>query len=320
MKRNNKGLTLIELVVAFAILALIGVGVVGVMSSNSVLFRKTKKDINITTSAQETYSKISEDLMQAKYVFVAGKSSNTLADFPTNKVGADAGFGVTDVYLLKKSDINMLKHANANGGIDVYFSNLTSNPDSMRTAVGNNEEFDSYYKTFRYMTDIEKDEYKRFLSFVPSHTFSDFGSSNVYDSSDGYKNIYISQIILMYSVPIDSKYVPAGVDTTGKDLDYCIETIYVKDNEIYISNKYHYMTDLDSPSPVYSDSNLYCNDVNYVKNTVATSVTNIPGVVAKFDSSRDTIMLDIYFAKYSMSYQDKGMTVLRNSYVLHDAK
>ena len=319
LKMNNKGLTLIELIVAFAILALIATGIVGVMSSNSVLFRKTKKDINISTSAQETYGKISEDLMQAQYVYIEGKVSSSLATFPTNKTGADSSIAVNDIKLLRKSDINMLKHAGLNGGLDVYFSNLTTKPNDMKAAVSDNDAFNSYYNKFRYMSDVEKDEYKRFLSNVPAGTYKNFEDTSLYDSTtDTFNNIYISKIILMYSVPIDSNYVPTGVVTTGKELDYCIETITVSDNKIYISSKYHYMTELDSTSDIEKD--LYASDINYVVNTSGTDVANLSGVVAKVDGAKDTIMLDIYFAKYSMSYQDKGMTVIRNSYVLHDAK
>ncbi|MCR5225663.1 MAG: prepilin-type N-terminal cleavage/methylation domain-containing protein [Eubacterium sp.] len=333
---NNKGFTLVELVVAFAILALIATGIVGIMSSNSVLFRKTKKDINISTSAQESYNKITEDLMQAKYVYIEGYTANTDISFPKTEPGSTTAT-LTGVQILRASDINLINDSSAVGTLSTFMSTMSTSPDAARTAVGDDDSFDSYYQTFRYMSATEKEEYERFLTSIPTGTYSPFTSAsfkeeNITTGDITYHNVYVSKIIIMYAVPLKPEYVPSSLEASAKELidlsnpgagtrwkdnDFCIETIEFVNDKMYISDKYHYMTDINSSGSITADNNIYASDINYVT-TGSSNV--IPGVVAKIDGENDSIMLDVYFAKYDMSYQNKGMTVIRNSYVLHDAK
>lgn len=69
---NNRGVTLVELVVALAVLAMLMVAVIMLMSNNTVIYRKTKSDISVQTSAQETYSTLQDSIMQAKYIELSG--------------------------------------------------------------------------------------------------------------------------------------------------------------------------------------------------------------------------------------------------------
>ena len=69
---NNRGVTLVELVVALAVLAMLMVAVIMLMSNNTVIYRKTKADISVQTSAQETYSALQDSIMQAKYIELTG--------------------------------------------------------------------------------------------------------------------------------------------------------------------------------------------------------------------------------------------------------
>lgn len=69
---NNRGVTLVELVVALAVLAMVMVAVIMLMSNNTVIYRKTKADISVQTSAQETYSALQDSIMQAKYIEISG--------------------------------------------------------------------------------------------------------------------------------------------------------------------------------------------------------------------------------------------------------
>ncbi len=71
-KINNRGVTLVELVIALAVLSMLLVAVIMMMSNNSVIYRKTKADINVQTSAQETYNSIQDCIMQAKYIELWG--------------------------------------------------------------------------------------------------------------------------------------------------------------------------------------------------------------------------------------------------------
>ena len=73
---------------------------------------------------------------------------------------------------------------------------------------------------------------------------------------------------------------------------------------------YKYMTDL-------STDDIYSKQLNYAEDS---SGNVIPGCEAQIDAQKDSIKLYLYFADKSMTYTDRGMVKVRNSYVLHDAK
>jgi hypothetical protein len=56
-------------------MTLIGVALVGIMTSNTVAFRKTKSDLDVQNVAEDTFNKISNDIMQAKAVYIKSASN-----------------------------------------------------------------------------------------------------------------------------------------------------------------------------------------------------------------------------------------------------
>ena len=75
-KGNNRGISLVELLVALAILAMLMTAVIMMMSNNTVVYRKTKADINVQTTAQETYNALQDSIMQAKEIEITGYETN----------------------------------------------------------------------------------------------------------------------------------------------------------------------------------------------------------------------------------------------------
>ena len=69
---NNRGVTLVELMVALAVLAMLMTAVIMLMSNNTVIYKKTKADITVQTTAHETYNAIQDSIMQAKYIELKG--------------------------------------------------------------------------------------------------------------------------------------------------------------------------------------------------------------------------------------------------------
>ena len=99
---NNRGVTLVELVVALAILAMVMTAVIMMMSSNSVVYRKTKSDIDVQTKAQETFNTLQDSIMQAKYIEMKGYTDTdpTIVTYKKKSLAAD-GETVTDFSKLK---------------------------------------------------------------------------------------------------------------------------------------------------------------------------------------------------------------------------
>lgn len=113
-KTDNRGVTLIELMVALAVLAMLMTAVIMMMSNNTVIYRKTKADINVSTTAQETFSALQDSIMQAKEMTIKGYTSENpgtvltyaldpddLADEEEDDVDGD---GLIDFSKLKKSE------------------------------------------------------------------------------------------------------------------------------------------------------------------------------------------------------------------------
>ncbi|MCM1209712.1 MAG: prepilin-type N-terminal cleavage/methylation domain-containing protein, partial [Ruminococcus sp.] len=78
---SNRGFTLIELIIAIAVLAFLMTAISSLMTSSLITNRKTQADIEVQTTAQETYNKITDALMQAKSVYILGYTYPGTPDF-----------------------------------------------------------------------------------------------------------------------------------------------------------------------------------------------------------------------------------------------
>lgn len=78
---SNRGFTLIELIIAIAVLAFLMTAISSLMTSSLITNRKTQADIEVQTTAQETYNKITDALMQAKAIYVLGYTYSGTPDF-----------------------------------------------------------------------------------------------------------------------------------------------------------------------------------------------------------------------------------------------
>ena len=72
MKKNNNGFTLIELIIAIAILAFLMTAVSSFMGSGVLSFKKAKADITVHTSAQDVYDSLTDAIMSANDIIIYG--------------------------------------------------------------------------------------------------------------------------------------------------------------------------------------------------------------------------------------------------------
>ncbi len=72
-RKCNKGFSLIELLIAVTILSIVMIMVVQFMSTSSVAYRKTKKNLNVQTEAMTVLEQMSDTIMQARYVRIVAK-------------------------------------------------------------------------------------------------------------------------------------------------------------------------------------------------------------------------------------------------------
>ncbi len=378
VKLINKGVTLLELVVAMAILALLGTAIVGIMGSNTTIFRKNKADLSVQTSAEETYNQIQEDIQQAKHIYIEGYKSSTDLTFKTNKVGDEQALSLTRVRILKAGDMNILDLASdpalattCSGLLNEICGKTVTSREAVynakRAALSDpvkQAKFDKVYDQIKNMHWTEAKTYGAFLdsiydtyksdktSFI---TFEDVSLKDVSKISSNpdevYTKIYVSKIVLDYETPLDTHNVPSTklssiddydvikeVDLGGGTVTTITDSEQVNDqcncaykfdgNLIKFEKDYFWMDDLDTPDmddPSTEKDSIYSKTLNYIANTDGSDTDDdkpksLSGVVALLDGENDALELDMYFSDKSMSFTNRGMTYLRNSYVLHDSK
>ena len=100
-----------ELIIAMAILALLMTAICGLMGVQMTSFKKTKADITVQNSAQETYDNITDAIMQAKNIRLEGYviTSGNKFEFDETNVGAVvSGTDVSEAIYMRGSDIEAL--------------------------------------------------------------------------------------------------------------------------------------------------------------------------------------------------------------------
>lgn len=97
-KKHNQGFSLVELILAIAILAIIMVAVGSFMNSTTRVYNRTKNSIEIAQTSQDLYDLISDKIMQAKEIRI-GRGGKEYAIVGTNDTAK-----VSSSYELLKND------------------------------------------------------------------------------------------------------------------------------------------------------------------------------------------------------------------------
>lgn len=302
-KNNNSGFTLVELIIAMAVLAFLMTAVGTLMGSSVASHRKQKAEIRVHTSAQQTYNQITDSIMQSKEVVIVGYESSTPYNFSVP--GADMGATPALTYYVKDSE--MVEYLKLNpkvfglGSFDTtakikYFSDLDAD-DVI------------YVKKIAIMTSAPID-----LNYVPGETLNGSGGYSM-------KNTFatggpVSEDVSMIRVASSSDYVFQANDD--------MVNIYTfEGSNMYYEKQYKYMTDLnDVVDPVDSSLTastkqtcIYNTGLSYVK-TTGTSPAEISGCTVTVDVKDGAIGVNLMFNDKNMTYTTNGMINLRNSYVL----
>ncbi len=340
-RQDNSGFTLVELVVSIAILAFIIIAISGVMSSNNVIFRKVKSDIDIQTIAQDTESKIINDVMQAKFIYIEGYTADSDITFDANEPGKDLGASSpamtpiklvndSDMFLMDSSDFANINNANflvyTDTQLETVRAALSSTPASGET-YSDREKFDIYYNKVHNMSGTEKGMYVNFLSDIYGSSYTSFASSslkskNATGSPTVYslKDIYVTRMVMYYQMPLNKRYY-SGYDTVPeKDrYVYCKVEYTVTDNKLHVETSYIGNANVTIDGSGYAnlaDSEDYTDCLNYVK----TSAGNVAAFKINVDSPNNALNLNMNFVKNKMRYNSETVIQFRNSYVIKDSK
>ncbi|MCM1273352.1 MAG: prepilin-type N-terminal cleavage/methylation domain-containing protein [Clostridium sp.] len=310
-QKNNSGFTLIELIIAIAVLAFLMTAVSSMMGSSVFANKKAQNDLTVQTSAQDVYNKLTDTVMQAKKVYVFGY---TFSGTPNFSKSGDAATGTPGLNVYAVFDKRKYLQKDATGAYD-----------EARTIDKNKEAIVNDLANYGYT--VSSANIKFFSELAPTD------------------ELYVQKLIVVSAVPIDLSAVPSysggasggytitnafthvpdviktNVSVTGdtvySEYDSLVTVFTFDEDNLYLEQKYAYMTSLNDYVTDWSDANavkrrLYSDSIGY--NT--TDGDTISGCVAKIDYNNGAIGFDLFFNKKNMTYTSLGMVNVRNSYIL----
>lgn len=296
---NNSGFTLIELIIAIAVLAFLMTAVGTLMGSSVLSHKKSQAEISVHTSAQTAYNQVSDSIMQAKEIVLVGYSVSTPYDF--SKPGATQTTVPQLVFYVKNK--NMKDY-------------IIANPDMFGTAGATNanvklfSEFGSDTFYVQKLVVLSAEPIDKAYATVEAENTLQIRLVNGFTSSGG-------------SIQTDI-IKKLGTGSDGKQLyeinDTLISTFTFEENNMYYEKKYCYMSLLDDVmNPANADSKksrLYNDGFSYIVADDGATGIPVTACTATVDAKNGAIGLEFQFNDLNMTYTTNGMVNIRNSYVL----
>ncbi len=302
IKNNNSGFTLVELIIAMAVLAFLMTAIGSLMGSSVASHRKQKAEIQVHTSAQETYNQIADSIMQAKEVVIVGYEVADVYDF--SEPGAAVTAAPKLVYYVKDEAMKEFIKTNPH----VYG---TEGADAIGDAnIKLFSEFDPnkslYVKKMAFMTSVPLD-----LSAVSPSNLIANGTVEVKlkDSlSDGGNQVVV----------IKKEKTASGLDAYS-DCDNMVHIYSFEGTNMYYERQYSFMTTrndvMNAAVSASKDMCLYNEGFSYVTAGGASAV-DVSGCKVTIDANNGSIGVDLMYNNRNMTYTTQGMINIRNSYVL----
>lgn len=310
MKENN-GFTLVELIIAIAILAFLMTAVSSLMTSGLITFKKAKGDITVHNSAQETYNLLVDTIMQSKDVVVCAYVARTPGQsVEFGKSGEETSVTLDGPYYYVRDEKQK----------DSFESTIeyTSDPHDVKY-------FSSLSTTTKlYVVSIIADVAEPIeIGFCSPNTVGTH-TNNITNES----NIDI-QIQTREKEDGSTEEVVSSINQVVYNInDTCRNIISFDDQNMYYQRRYAFMTGLDDclVNATGTDATManyvYSKSFNYQKRQGVPAGTNdsVTGCIMTIDANNGSFSLELKFSDKNMTYTSQGMVKVRNSYVLKPKK
>lgn len=302
--KQNSGFSLIELIIAMAVLSFLMLAVSSFMGSSVMQNRKAKVDIKMQASAQETYGLITDTIMQASDIILVGYRAADDDAMTFSNMGDD-GKDVSTV-LTRKYYVRDKKTADA----------IVANPAAYGISGSVNS---ADVILFGDLTGKEK----IYVSYIRVESAVPLDMNQV---PGGNPNIVTDQNIMntLTGTATSVSCTERGTKKIYSINDTLVSTFYFDGNNLYYGRKYAYMTDLDDKLDMTdADSkttHLYNKYFSYRVGKVGAVDTKASGCVATINAADETIGIDLYYNQSSMTYTTLGRISTRNSHVLKPRK
>lgn len=189
---KNKGFSLVELLIAIAILAIIMMMISGFVTSTLHTQRKTKKDMQIQEEAQRIYSQFSDILMQATYVRVKSKDNKGYVyDSGSGKINTSSSTNLGTTNFVPDNYPNYQLNDGLNSRkiiVDYNDFQLYNEDDKTYPGAGSEIDNDSeVIKSFRALTKKDAslgDTYQEYYYVQPEYIYIEYSKGKTSTKAD----------------------------------------------------------------------------------------------------------------------------------------
>lgn len=290
IKDNNSGFSLIELIIAVAVLAFLMTAVASLMGSSMMSYKKAKAEINVQNSAQDTYDIIADNLMMANKVVITGYDTAG-ADIDFSEVGATVSVSATEVTIKHRDELLSETQGMTNDAKNAYLVGNHSFDEYVTTDSSNNDIYSKIY--------LKKLEVWHSVPLDPAYANISPGGAGSYDVQHTNEN----GVVVISNISTDQ-------------LDECHITYYFEDDKMYVTREYLYMDALndvgDITDPAVKKNYLFATKLRYVKDLGV----NYTGASVTISEPNNSMGIELLFSDKKMTYDSKGMINIRNSYVI----
>ena len=290
--KHNQGFSLVELIIAIAILALIMVALASFMNTTTGIYTRTRNDTELQKTGQEVYNMISDKIMQASEIRIGcdGKEYVAVGSNGTNYATA-AG----KLYI-QGSDGKLTDPTVSSTGRPLYaFFALQKQTGDDKKSV----DYISILYEQKSNVNIGANAEHKQLNNPYQQVLDVYYFTKPSESSDT-MNIYLYRKYGAYRA--DSIYAPASGNT-----EYAQNTDTANR---YIESGSATKIDMNTDVPELNDDLLSNEDVSLV-------CKNISGVYAYALPRDNSLNLTMNSEKQTIENTDQGMIRIRNSYVLN---
>ncbi len=323
--KSNGGFSLVELIIAIAVLAFLMTAVGAFMSSGVLSFKKAKADIIVHNSAQDTYNQLMDSIMQANDIVIYAYTVDTTPHPDGSPVVMDIDFSTSGADL--EAELSGLTYYVRDNAQWLEFKETDECRDPLATPKYFSDIPDGtvlYIKEI--ITDVSVPVDLTYANPEPDGTYENkITGEKVNINVQHHKQQKIDPLTGLPMVDLNGNPVYESTDEVKDVLDNVVydtydtqRNIFTFDEEnMYYQTRYAFMTGINDVYPASVDDDMY----NYIYSESFSYVlglgdVNVSGCMMIVDATEGAVDIDLKFNDKNMTYSTQGMVKFRNSYVL----
>lgn len=296
-KNNNQGFSLVELLIAIAILAILMVGVASFMSRTTHIYTRTRNDIELQKTGQEVYNLISDKIMQASEIRIGYDGKEYVA------------YGTNGSNLVDAQGRLYIKSYDTNLEVQIQDLPATSSGRALYAFSALKPQTGEEKKSIDYICILYEQKSQVNIGANSEHKAINNPYQQVMDiyyfikpEGSDTMNIYLYRLNGAYR--LDSVYNPTDAD---KEV-YQTENTGEKRGYVELGSAAKWI-DLDSEILKYED-------LTSTDSRLSLVCENVTGAYVYAVAPENALNMVLDFEKQSITNTDQGMITLRNSGVL----